>query len=144
MKRTAPGLLALALGVIGATRAVAGIVDTPLPVLQVGATTLHLYSVPGVINDGLATVFSCTSVDPATITVGVDVFDQDGSLSATGSATVAPGKSANFGTKGVGSLPALTNLFAGDVRGGSARILATSKKVLCTAFVLATSSDPPR
>ena len=51
MKKTARGLLALAFGMIGATRAVAGVADSPLPVLAVGKPTLHLYSVPGVIND---------------------------------------------------------------------------------------------
>ena len=37
----------------------AGIADSPLPVLTAGATTLHLYSVPGVISGtGLETYFS--------------------------------------------------------------------------------------
>ena len=40
--------------------AAAGIADSPLPVLSAGATTFHLYSVPGVISSGgLRTYFSC-------------------------------------------------------------------------------------
>ena len=40
--------------------AAAGIADGPLPVLSAGATTFHLYSVPGVISSGgLRTYFSC-------------------------------------------------------------------------------------
>ena len=30
----------------------AGIADSPLPVLLAGSPTLHLYSVPGVVNNG--------------------------------------------------------------------------------------------
>ena len=48
--------------------AAAGIADSPLPVLSAGATTFHLYSVPGVISSGgLRTYFSCTSTDTATM-----------------------------------------------------------------------------
>ena len=52
--------------------AAAGIANSPLPVLSAGATTFHLYSMPGVISSGglrtrLRTYFSCTSTDTATM-----------------------------------------------------------------------------
>src|SRR5205814_9615357 len=60
---------------LAATTELAGIADSPLPVLTAGATTLHLYSVPGVISGGgLRTYFSCTSTDTATMQVGVELF----------------------------------------------------------------------
>jgi hypothetical protein len=83
---------------IGATRSVAGIADSPLPVLAAGKPTLHLYSVPGALNDGgsnLGTFFYCTSTSTATQTVGVEVFPASGGApinnAATSALTVAPG-----------------------------------------------------
>ena len=50
--------LSLGLSLSAAVPALAGIADSPLPVLSAGATTLHLYSVPGVIRSGgLGTFF---------------------------------------------------------------------------------------
>ncbi len=74
----------------------AGIADSPLPVLIAGETTLHLYSVPGLIDGGgLGTFFSCTSTDTATMQVGVEVFAAPGGAPANDavatSLTVAPG-----------------------------------------------------
>jgi len=61
------------------TRVRAGIADSPLPVLQAGATTQFLYSVPGVeSNSALETYFSCTSIDTAPMQVGVELFDAPG------------------------------------------------------------------
>ena len=59
--------LALAALLTRTVPCVAGIADSPLPVLTVGVDTLHLYSVPGVIGGagGLSTFFSCTSTDTA-------------------------------------------------------------------------------
>jgi hypothetical protein len=62
------------------TPCIAGIADSPLPVLLAGSPTLHLYSVPGVMcQAGLATFFSCTSTEgAATIQVGVEMFGSAG------------------------------------------------------------------
>jgi hypothetical protein len=61
--------LPTAFGVLLTGHAIAGIADSPLPVLLPGSTTLHVYSVLGVIGagGGLGTYFSCTSTDTATI-----------------------------------------------------------------------------
>src|SRR5437762_6366603 len=100
-------LYAVALGVV-ITRTVpafAGIADTPLPVLQAGATTYHLYSVPGVMSTGgLGTYFSCTSTDTTTMQAGVEVFSSCGGApvndAVATSLSVAPGATVIFGTLG--------------------------------------------
>ena len=83
--------------------AAAGIADSPLPVLSAGATTFHLYSVPGVISSGgLRTYFSCTSTDTATMHVGVELFDALGGAPANDDAatslSVIAGATGIFGT----------------------------------------------
>jgi hypothetical protein len=148
MKRMARGLLTIAFGLLVASRAIAGIADSPLPVLLVGSTTLHLYSVLGVIGGGggLGTFFSCTSTDVATIQVGVELFGAPGGApvnnAVTTSVSVAPGATVVFGTASATGLVIDSNL-GGGFGNGSARILATSKKLACTAFVADRLNAPP-
>ena len=130
------------------TSARAGIADSPLPVLAVGKTTVHLYSVPGVIRTGsLATFFSCTSTDTATMQAGVEVFGAPGGAPANDAAatslTVAPGATVMFGTSAAAGILIDSNLGSGSMSKGSARVLATSKKLVCTAFVADDGNDPP-
>src|SRR5438128_3822081 len=82
----------------------AGIADSPLPVLTAGATTFHLYSVPGVISGGggeLKTYFACTSTDTATMQVGVEIFGTAGGApindATMTSLSVLPGATVIFG-----------------------------------------------
>jgi len=148
--RTTLTTLALAALVTGAVPAVAGIVDTPLPVLQAGVTTQFLYSVPGVVSGGtLRTYFSCTSADPATQQVGVEVFFNAGggpcNDAAATSVSVAPGATVTFGTGSSAQFSVTSDLgcgFGGPL--GSARILSTSKKLVCTAFVADAANFPPQ
>ena len=82
-------ILAACAALAAVPQARAGIADSPLPVLQAGATTQFLYSVPGAYADTvLATFFSCTSTDTAPQQVGVEVFGSagGGSLNARPSA----------------------------------------------------------
>jgi hypothetical protein len=125
----------------------AGIADSPLPVLLPGATTLHLYSVPGVIHvPGLRTFFSCTSTDTAAMQVGVEVFAGLGGAPANDatatSLNVAPGATVIFGTGSAVWISINSNVGGGSSR-NSARILATSKKLACTAFVADDGNTPP-
>ncbi|MCK6554657.1 hypothetical protein L6Q96_08785 [Candidatus Binatia bacterium] len=124
----------------------AGIADSPLPVLEAGKTTHHVYSVPGVQQNGaLGTFFSCTSTDTATMQVSVEGFGSAGGGPETdavaNSLAVAPGATVTFATQsavGIG-----VNMIIGFTSArGSARILATSKKLACTAFVADRSNDP--
>jgi hypothetical protein len=141
-------LLATLIAFTPAARAVAGIADSPLPVIQVGATTLHLYSVPGVVdNNGIATAFSCTSTDTVAQTVGVEVFGNSGGApvnNATTTATsVAAGATVVFVTSSTTGLSFDANMNVPTVSRGSARILSTSKKLACTVAALDALSAPP-
>src|SRR5439155_12038286 len=114
----------------------------------VGTTTLHLYSVPGVIagGGGLETFFGCTSTDTAPMQVGVELFCSAGGApcndAVATSLSVAPGATVIFGTGGAAGISINSNLGGGFSK-GSARILATSKKLACTAFVADAGNAPP-
>jgi hypothetical protein len=108
----------------------------------------HHFSVPGVVNNGLATVFACTNVSSSDIIVGVEVFGAAGGAalndaSAT-SLTVAPSGTAMFGTQALAGIVVDRALNVGIVHKGSARILATAKSgVTCSAFLATPESSPP-
>ncbi len=148
MSKMIRGLLALAFSVTVVAPAFAGIADTPLPVLSAGATTLHLYSVPGVEATGvLETYFSCTSTDTTTMQVGVELFDSAGGApindAVATSLAVAPGATVIFGTSIAAGISISSNVSGGFISTGSARILATSKKLVCTAFLADPGNAPP-
>ena len=133
---------------LAATPCLAGIADSPLPVLSVGVDTLHLYSVPGVIRSGsLGTFFSCTSTETATMQVGVEVFGPAGGAPANDavatSLSVAPGATVTFGSSAV-EISISSDLGMPSMSKGSARILSTSKKLVCTAFVADRFNSPPQ
>ena len=141
-------LLAAVMSVTLAAPAVAGIADSPLPVLSVGVDTLHLYSVPGVFGGvaGLGTYFACTSTDTATMQVGVELFASSGGApindAVATSLSVAPGATVIFGTGPAVGI-SVSSILGGGFSKGSARILATSKKLACTAFVADQGNAPP-
>ena len=145
--RLALPVLAACAALLAAPNARAGIADSPLPVLSAGATTLHLYSVPGVIAEVLGTYFSCTSTDTVTIQVGVELFGSLGGAPANDAAatslSVAPGATVIFGTGGAAGIFISSSLGGGSFSKGSARILATSKNLACTAFLADRLNDPP-
>ena len=125
----------------------AGIADTPLPTLVAGKRTLLVYSVPGVIASGdLGTFFSCTSTDTATMQVGVEVFGSAGggpfNDAAATSLSVGPGATVIFGTASSAEISIDSNL-GGFFSKGSARILATSSYLLCTAYIADRFTAPP-
>jgi len=131
---------------VAAAPAFAGIADSPLPELEAGKTTVHLYSVPFVTRSGgLETIFACTSTDTVPIRVGVEIFGNVGAApfndAAATSLAVTPGQNVRFGTGNTVALSIGSNV--GGSTGGSARILATSKKVVCTAFLMDAANAPP-
>jgi hypothetical protein len=126
----------------------AGIADSPLPVLSVGQTTLHLYSVPGVVNANgvtLGTVFSCTSTSTSSIVMGVELFGPSGGgpINVVSPLSVPAGGSVTIGTGGAAAFSVDQSLSPGPVSNGSARILATDKKLVCTAFTADYANSPP-
>jgi hypothetical protein len=138
-----------------ASPAVGGVVDSPLPVLQAGKATLLLYTVPGVIkNNNLETVFICTSFDSSPMAIGVEVFAATGgpplnvvaAPTLDGAETVAPGETATIATGatlGLHEDEIIESLLPASVKNGSARIVATGKKLGCTAFIADELNDPP-
>ncbi len=137
------------------TAAWAGVADSPLPVLEEGKGTLHLYSVPGVFVRGiLGTYFSCTSTDTGPMTVGVEVFSQSGFLLNDAAATalpVNPGATVMFGTTSapLGPIGSGDEIYPDASLGlptafnqASARILATSKKLTCNVFAATPATYP--
>jgi hypothetical protein len=124
----------------------AGVVDSPIP----APFTRHVFTVPGVVESGLGldAFFSCTNLDSVAVTVGVELFLGIGGpavndATAT-SLAVAPGATVRFGTSpAVGLTVASVIGPVGLSSPGSARILATSTKIACTAFVADGSSAPP-
>jgi hypothetical protein len=122
----------------------AGVVDSPLP----APFTEHVFTVPGVIGGaGLATFFSCTNLDAAAVTVGVECFGSPGGApfndAAATSLSVNPGGTVMFGTSIAVGLSVNSSLGCGPLGTGSARVLATSKKLACTAFVADNGNAPP-
>ena len=142
--------LAACATLLGTSAARAGIADSPLPVLVAGQKTLLLYSVPGVMNDSgttLGTYFSCTSTSTSPQTVGVELFAPAGggpvNTVTTTALTVAAGASVTFGTMNTFANIVDADLGAPPMRKGSARILSTSKSLICTVFVADAAPSTP-
>jgi hypothetical protein len=133
------------------TRAYAGPADTPLPTFSDGKPAVAVYTVAGVIkNNNLEADFVCTNMDTVARNIGVEVFDETGALRnaiAVGGngefLNVVPGGTVTVGTGGTAVFhedKTITLNGAGsgvnNLRNGSGRVVATSKKVSCTAVVL--------
>jgi hypothetical protein len=137
----------LALGCGLAPVAQGGIADSPLPTIAAGKKTQHLYSIPGVINvTNLGTYVACTSTAKATEAIAVEVFDPFGNalndVSQTSTAVV-PGVTVLYGTGSAAALLLDRNLGIGTLHAGSARVLATSKSFICTAYISDRTGNPP-
>src|SRR5438876_1145737 len=80
------------------------------------------------------------------IQVGVEVFSSGGGApvndATATSLSVAPGATVMFGTCPAAGVFLDSNL-AACIPNGSARILATSKKLVCTAFIADRFNEPP-
>lgn len=138
----------LALG----TTSVAGPVDSPLPNLGVGTTTPVFY-VPGVVkNNALETIFMCSNLDIEAVTLAVELFDAAGAgplnnvedptpdgrvtLPVGGAASITTGSTVGFSEDEIINAATL-------IRSGTARIVATSPRIACTAFVTHDALEPP-
>jgi hypothetical protein len=137
-------LAAMVIFAQAATPALAGVVDSPLP----APFTQHVFTVPGIMAVGfLETYFSCTNLDAVPVTVGVEVFGSAGggpsNDAAATSLSVAPGATVIFGTLAAAGISVSSVVGGGPASKGSARVLATSKKLACTAFIADTGNAPP-
>jgi hypothetical protein len=125
-----------------------GLANCPLPVLEAGKPTYHLYTVSGITSTGgLGTFFSCTSTDTAPMQVGVETFLQFGGGPANNvaptSLTVSSGAMVTFGTGSAVAIAVDSAVFPCGSCRGSARILSTSKKLVCTAYIADRFNAPP-
>ena len=81
------------------------------------------------------------------VACGVELFAGPGGApindAVATSLSVAPGATVIFGTSSAAAISISSNL-GGSFSKGSARILATSKKLACTAFVADRIDDPPQ
>ncbi len=106
-----------------------------------------LFTVAGVVNNGgLGTFVACTNGDAVPVTVGVEVFGPSGASLNNPTSTavnVAPQATVLFGTTPAGGLAVDINLGIGNVEKGSAHILTTSKKIVCSPFLADFVNNPP-
>jgi hypothetical protein len=148
--------IATVVPLLAASSALGGVVDSPLPVLQVGKPTQHVFTVPGVIkNNNIETIFSCTSLEKSgSIVVAVEVFGALGGSplndastpSLDGAETLQPGETATIttgATVGFHEDEIVDSLLPASVRNGSARIVSTSKRIACSAYLADELNDPP-
>ena len=145
------GLLGVVASATVAAPVLAGIADKPLPLLN-GGKSQHVYSVPGVIKLGVfETLFMCTSAETEeTIRVGVEVFDDAGGNPANdvgageGAIDVGPGETVTIATGNTAAFVEDTIIPLNvNMSGGSARIVSTSKKIICTAMLVDLIGAPP-
>jgi hypothetical protein len=79
--------------------------------------------------------------------VGVELFSSGGGApvndAVATSLSVGPGATVTFGTITPVGISINSSLGGGPMSKGSARVLSTSKKLACTAFVADISNAPP-
>jgi hypothetical protein len=135
-----------------ATPAVAGLVDSPVPNLDGQAAEVVFY-VPGVQSTArngdtpdLDTVFTCTSLESSqTVIMSVEVFQYDGSGPVGNwlpKVYLIPGQTGSISTNNTVGYGADDRLdLETQVPGGAARIISTSKKIICSAVLARTASS---
>ena len=130
---------------------ICGITDTPLPVFSDGSKAKLIYSVPGVIANraGMATSFHCTNIDKKPVTIGVEIFQWNGivqndvSLNQGVITDILPGNTRTFSTQNTVVFFDDNIILGGQsIFQGSARIIATSNKIICSAMQVS-ETDPP-
>jgi hypothetical protein len=128
----------------------AGLLD-PIPVVN-GHKLKTIYTVTGVTagTGGLETVFFCTSVDKKEVLVAIQIFDYDNALlndvttADNGVDTIEPGESSSMETNSVAAIDEdVTITPTDDANHGSARILASSSKIICSAHLISATGTPP-
>jgi hypothetical protein len=111
-----------------------------------GSAAKHVFTIPGVIkNNNLETLFMCTSLDDATVTLAVQVFGTTGGdplndvATGEGVEALVPGATSTIATGATVAFhedDVMGSLAAASLRNGSARIISTSKRIACAAFVV--------
>ncbi len=106
-----------------------------------------LFTVPGVINSlSLGTFFACTNTDVVPLSVGIEVFGQNGTqlvTAASNAVNLSPQSTELFSTTNALGFAVDVNLNPGVVTKGSANVWTTGKRVVCSAFVSDNNNNPP-
>jgi hypothetical protein len=128
---------------LSAMPARAGVVDSPLP----APFTQHVFTVSGIARVAfLGAFFSCTNLDAVSVTIGVEMFSTLGNVindAAAESLTLIPGQTALWGTSLAVNMTVDSAISGYIASKHSARILATSKKIACDAFMADYTNGPP-
>jgi hypothetical protein len=153
MKRFIAALSALTLLAVAAPAALAGIGFKDVPLLDGNTKGKVLYTVSGVVNDSnnMGSAISCTSTEKEggkDVVVGVEFFTRNGTLvndltTGDGVVVVPPGYTRAVVTQPTEMLNAPAVVTFGYMGPGSARIIASSARVVCTAWVLDPDSTVP-
>lgn len=125
---------------------------TPLSAFTDGRPAKHLWTVPGVVRrNGFATTFLCTNLDfpGTTANIGVEIFDATGTrVNNVGAAPVPPatcngallnvaaGSTVSIANSGTAQLHEDCIISMGSIDNGSARIVSTSSRIVCSALVM--------
>jgi len=137
---------------VAPTIAEANLVTDAAPTLG-GQGAKVAYYVNGVTkNNGMETVFVCTSLDSSgSYRIGVEIYDETGAgptnsvsagdgeelIAAGGTLTIGTGNTAGFHEdESIVGVPA-------NIRGGAARIVSTSRRLFCQAFLVEELASPP-
>lgn len=150
MKQALKSLITLGFLIPGI--ALSGIRDTPLTRFSDGSKARLVYSVPGVVANrgGLATSFLCTNLDRKPVSIGVEVFGYSGgllndfSLGEGAVVDIPPGHTRTFSTQNTAAYIEDRFILDGEiVDQGSARIVATTKRIACAAMQVSEAGSPP-
>lgn len=145
------GLWAVA-AAVAPTIAEANLVTDSAPTLG-GDSSRVVYYVNGVTkNNGMETEFVCTSLDSTgTYRIGVQIYDDLGVgplnnvAAGDGEQEIAAGGTLTIGTDNTGGFHE-DEVIVGlpvNIRGGSARIVSTSRRLFCQAFLVEEVLSPP-
>ncbi len=123
---------------------------SPLPPFSDGKASVHVVTFPGVMKRGqLQSLVMCTSIDTLPVNVGLQIFTIDGSLQNDVTAGVgailgvSPGQTVTFGTSTTAAYLETTVVPTLNKMQGVGRVVASSDKVLCNAFIVDDLVSPP-
>jgi hypothetical protein len=133
--------------------ALAGVADSPLPAIPGGIKLKHIYTVTGVTDsEDLGTVIFCTNMDKGNVFIAVEVFTSGGAgpvndvAADNGTHLPSPGQTSTFEIPGDG----VASIHEDEkidtvvqIKSGSARILASSPKIICAATLMDKFAVPP-
>ncbi|MGR8942115.1 MAG: hypothetical protein ACU83P_11055 [Gammaproteobacteria bacterium] len=134
-------LLCLAAGMLPTTSKAFNAIP-PFPEIYGGQTGKWVYTVTGIAASrdpgGLDVAFNCTSMDNKRAILGIEIYDEFGILQNF----IYDGNGV-FETNKIEATLEDELIKPVDARQGSARIISTTKKLICNAFLMGDDSAQP-